>query len=153
MSLNILKGALDSSNRRWISWNTDSRILRSEGIPDRFEFKGAAVFITNIKFEHVRSKKLRSHLDALESRCHYMDLEMDTQREKMLWIHNIVQKGMLDRYEFEPVVVAEVLEFISTNKDRLRELSLRMVLKISDLRKAFPKSWMAMAQTTCMKRG
>jgi hypothetical protein len=153
LSLNILKGALDSSNRRFISWNTDSRILRSEGIPDRFEFKGAAIFITNIKFEHVRSKKLRSHLDALESRCHYMDLEMDTQREKMLWIHNIVQKGMLDRYEFEPAVTAEVLEFINKNKDRLRELSLRMVLKIADLRKAFPKSWTAMAQTTCMKRG
>jgi len=153
LSLNILKGALDSGNRRFISWNTDSRILRSEGIPDRFEFKGAAIFITNIKFEHVRSKKLRSHLDALESRCHYMDLEMDTQREKMLWIKNIVEKGMLDRYEFEPVVVQEVLDFINKNKDRLRELSLRMVLKIADLRKAFPKAWTAMAQTTCMKRG
>lgn len=152
LSLNILKGALDSSARRWISWNTDSRILRSEGIPDRFEFKGAAVFITNIKFEHVRSKKLRSHLDALESRCHYMDLEMDTQREKMLWINNIVSRGMLDRYEFEPVTVQTVLDFIDENKDRLRELSLRMVLKISDLRKAFPNSWMAMAQTTCMRR-
>jgi hypothetical protein len=153
LSLNILKGALDSNQRRFISWNTDSRILRSEGIPDRFEFKGAAIFITNIKFEHVRSKKLRSHLDALESRCHYMDLEMDTQREKMLWIHNIVERGMLDRYEFNKPVVAEVLEFINKNKDRLRELSLRMVLKIADLRKAFPKSWTAMAQTTCMRRG
>jgi hypothetical protein len=153
LSLNILKGALDSNQRRFISWNTDSRILRSEGIPDRFEFKGAAIFITNIKFEHVRSKKLRSHLDALESRCHYMDLEMDTQREKMLWIHNIVERGMLDRYEFDKPVVAEVLEFINKNKDRLRELSLRMVLKIADLRKAFPKSWTAMAQTTCMRRG
>ena len=152
LSLNILKGALDSSNRRFISWNTDSRILRSEGIPDRFEFKGSAVFITNIKFEFVRSKKLRSHLDALESRCHYMDLEMDTQREKMLWIRNIVDRGMLDRYEFEDVTKQIVLDFISTNKDRLRELSLRMVLKIADLRKAFPSSWEAMAQTTCMKR-
>ena len=153
LSLNILKGALDSNARRFISWNTDSRILRSEGIPDRFEFKGAAIFITNIKFEHVRSKKLRSHLDALESRCHYMDLEMDTQREKMLWIHNIVQQGMLERYEFGEEAKAEVLAFINQNKDALRELSLRMVLKISDLRKAFPKSWTAMARTTCMKRG
>ena len=152
LSLNILKGALDSSAKRWISWNTDSRILRSEGIPDRFEFKGAAVFITNIKFEHVRSKKLKSHLNALESRCHYMDLEMDTEREKMLWIHNIVQKGMLDRYEFEPAVVQEVLEYINAYRDRLRELSLRMVLKIADLRRAFPAAWQAMAETTCMRR-
>jgi hypothetical protein len=58
----------------------------------------------------------------------------------------------LDRYEFEPVTVQTVLDFIDENKDRLRELSLRMVLKISDLRKAFPNSWMAMAQTTCMRR-
>jgi hypothetical protein len=152
LSLNILKGALDSNARRFISWNTDSRILRSEGIPDRFEFKGAAIFITNIKFEHVRSKKLRSHLDALESRCHYMDLEMDTSREKLLWIKAIVETGMLDRYEFDKSTVAEVVAFINTNKEHLRELSLRMVLKVADLRKAFPKSWQAMARTTCMKR-
>jgi hypothetical protein len=50
LSLNILKGALDSSKKRFIAWNTDSRLLRSEGIPDRFEFKGSAIFITNIKF-------------------------------------------------------------------------------------------------------
>ena len=64
LSLNILKGALDSSKKRFIAWNTDSRLLRSEGIPDRFEFKGAAIFITNIKFEHIKSKRLKDHLDA-----------------------------------------------------------------------------------------
>jgi hypothetical protein len=154
LSLNILKGALDSSARRWISWNTDSRILRSEGIPDRFEFKGAAIFITNIKFEHVKSKRLRDHLDALESRCHYIDLQMDTSREKILRIKQIVSDGMLDRYDFdEPELIkAELVDFIEANKDKLRELSLRMVLKLADLRKSFPRNWQAMARTTCMKR-
>ena len=153
LSLNILKGALDSSARRFISWNTDSRILRSEGIPDRFEFCGSAIFITNIKFEHVRSKTLRSHLDALESRCHYIDLQMDTQREKILRIQQVVDKGnMLERYEFDKCVEDEVVEFVVDNKDNLRELSLRMVLKVADLRKGFPKSWKSMAKTTCMKR-
>jgi hypothetical protein len=153
LSLNILKGALDSSKKRYIAWNTDSRLLRSEGIPDRFEFKGAAIFITNIKFEHVKSKRLRDHLDALESRCHYIDLQMDTEREKMLRIRQIVGDGMLDEYEFEQVTVDEIVSFIDSNKTRLRELSLRMVLKIADLRKSFPTSWTAMAKTTCMKRG
>ena len=152
LSLNILKGALDSSERRFISWNTDSRLLRSEGIPDRFEFKGAAIFITNIKFEHVRSKKLRDHLDALESRCHYIDLQMDTTREKLLRIKQIVGEGMLDRYDFGDIQKDEVVEFITTNQDKLRELSLRMVLKIADLRKSFPKNWESMAKTTCMRR-
>jgi hypothetical protein len=153
LSLNILKGALDSSARRFISWNTDSRLLRSEGIPDRFEFCGAAIFITNIKFEHVRSKKLRDHLDALESRCHYIDLQMDTNREKILRIKQVVNQGeMLSKYEFEPCVKDEIVEFVETNQDRLRELSLRMVLKIADLRKAFPLSLTDMVKTTCMNR-
>ncbi len=153
LSLNILKGALDSSERRFISWNTDSRLLRSEGIPDRFEFKGAAIFITNIKFDHVRSKKLRDHLDALESRCHYIDLQMDTAREKILRIKQVVREhGMLDRYDFEDCVKDEIVSFVETNKDSLRELSLRMVLKLADLRKSFPKSWTSMAKTTCMRR-
>jgi hypothetical protein len=153
LSLNILKGALDSSKKRYIAWNTDSRLLRSEGIPDRFEFKGAAIFITNIKFEHVKSKRLRDHLDALESRCHYIDLQMDTEREKILRIKQIVGDGMLDEYEFEQVTVDEIVNFIDANKTKLRELSLRMVLKIADLRKSFPTTWTAMAKTTCMKRG
>jgi len=154
LSLNILKGALDSSSKRFISWNTDSRILRGEGIPDRFEFKGAAIFITNIKFEHVKSKRLRDHLDALESRCHYIDLQMDTEREKILRIKQIVGDGMLDCYDFEEqeAAVAEIVEFIDSNKTKLRELSLRMVLKVADLRKSFPTTWQAMATTTCMRR-
>jgi predicted AAA+ superfamily ATPase len=153
LSLNILKGALDSSNKRVIQWNTDSRLLRSEGIPDKFEFKGAAIFITNIKFEHVKSKKLRDHLDALESRCHYIDLQMDTNREKLLRIQQVIKENeMLSRYEFDAVVEDELVEFVVANQDRLRELSLRMVLKLADLRKAFPTTWIAMAKTTCMKR-
>ena len=154
LSLNILKGALDSSKKRYIAWNTDSRLLRSEGIPDRFEFKGAAIFITNIKFEHVRSKKLKDHLDALESRCHYIDLQMDTMREKILRIKQVVNEaGMLDDHDFTDVEKTEVVEFIEANQTKLRELSLRMVLKIADLRKSFPSTWKAMATTTCMRRG
>jgi len=152
LSLNILKGALDSGKKRVISWNTDSRVLRSEGVPDRFEFKAGAIFITNIKFEHVRSKKLRDHLDALESRCHYIDLEMDTTREKILRIEQIVQDGMLDAYEFDEPVKDEIVEFIKQNKDKVRELSLRMVLKIADLKKSFPTNYQAMARTTCFRR-
>ena len=90
LSLNILKAALDTSKKRTIHWNTDSRLLRSEGVPNSFEFKGGAIFITNIKFDNVRSKKLRDHLEALESRCHYLDLTIDTEREKILRIKQIV---------------------------------------------------------------
>lgn len=151
LSLNILKAALDSSKKRRISWNTDSRMLRSEGIPDSFDFNAGAIFITNIKFENVKSKKLQDHLSALESRCHYIDLQMDTEREKVLRIKQIVQDGMLEHYNFQNGEESEVLDFIDDQKTKLRELSLRTVLKISDLRKSFPSNWKEMAQVTCMK--
>ncbi len=152
LALNILKAALDTSKKRKISWNTDSRLLRSEGIPDTFEFKGGAIFITNIKFENVRSKKLQDHLAALESRCHYIDLQMDTDREKVLRIRQIVQDGMLDSYEFEQIAKDEVVNFVEENRSKLRELSLRTVLKVADLRKSFPSNWKSMAEVTVMKR-
>jgi len=151
VALNILKAALDTSKKRTISWNTDSRVLRSEGVPDRFDFKGGAIFITNLKFENVRSKKLQEHLAALESRCHYIDLRMDTDREKVLRIKQIVNDGMLNSYELEDVAKDEVVDFIIENRASMRELSLRTVLKVADLRKSFPTNWQNMAKVTVMK--
>ena len=152
LSLNILKAALDTSSKRMIHWNTDSHLLRREGVPDSFEFQGGAIFITNIKFDHVKSKKLRDHLEALESRCHYLDLTIDTEREKILRIEQVVNEcGMLDKYEFEPYQALEVVDFVKANVARLRELSLRTVLKVADLKHGFPDKWRAVAEVTCMR--
>ena len=152
LSLNILKAALDTSKKRMISWNTDSRILRSEGVPNTFEFKGGAIFITNIKFDHVKSKKLQDHLEALESRCHYLDLTIDTEREKLLRIRQVVtEHGMLDSYELTDEKKLEVVNFVDANKHRMRELSLRTVLKVADLAASFPDKWQAVAEVTCMR--
>jgi hypothetical protein len=151
VSLNLLKGALDTSKKRVISWNTESRVLSEAGLPNSFEFNGGCIFITNINFDHIRSKKLRDHLAALESRCHYLDLGIDTEREKILRIKQIVADGMLAEYDFEPEVEAEIVQFIYDNKSEMRELSLRMVLKIADLRKAMPSRWVQVAKVSCMK--
>ena len=151
LSLNILKAALDSKKTRRIHWNTDSFKLRNEGVPDSFEFKGSAIFITNLKFDKAKGK-IREHLMALESRCHYVDLTIDTEREKMLRIKQIVRDGMLNEYAFAQDLVDEIVDFVDINKKRLRELSLRTVLKVADLAKAFPTKWEAMAENTVMKR-
>jgi hypothetical protein len=152
LSLNILKAALDSSKKRTIHWNTDSRLLRQEGVPNSFEFKGGAIFITNIKFDHVKSKKLKDHLEAIESRCHYLDLTIDTDREKLLRIKQVVRDhGMLDDYKLEDSAKVEVIDFIERNQKRMRELSLRMVLKVADIRASMPAKWQAVAEVTCMR--
>ncbi len=151
LSLNILKAALDTGKKRMIHWNTDSRALREEQIDKSFEFRGGAIFITNIKFDHVRSKKLRDHLEALESRCHYLDLTIDTEREKMLRIKQMITDGMLNRYEFGKEEVDELYEFVYNNASRMRELSLRMMLKVADLKRSFGAKYQDYARATCMK--
>ena len=151
LSLNILKAALDSKKVRKICWNTDSHMLRREGVPDQFEFAGSVIFITNIKFDNVKSKKLRDHLEALESRCHYIDLTIDTLREKLLRIQQIVKDGMLNSYALDDATKQQVVQYIWDHKRRLREVSLRTVLKIADLAKAFPEQWQDMATSTVLK--
>jgi predicted AAA+ superfamily ATPase len=152
VSLNLLKGALDSGKKRKISWLSESSSLRREGIPDSFEFKGSAIFITNLKFDKMKSQKLRDHLDALQSRCHYLDLTLDTMRDKILRIKQIAKDGVLFAdYDFEPEVQDEIIDFMDTNQNRLREMSLRMAIKIADLRRMSMLNWKRLAETTCMK--
>ena len=151
LSLNILKAALDSKKTRTIHWNTDSFKLRNEGVPDSFKFEASAIFITNLKFDKVKGK-LREHLNALESRCHYMDLTIDTERDKMLRIKQVIQDGMLNEYKLSDEVKEEIIDFVDINRNRLRELSLRTVLKVADLAVAFPNKWEAMAENTVMCR-
>lgn len=155
LSLNILKAALDSGKRRRISWNSDSSLLRREDVPSSFDFKGSAIFITNLKFENVKSKKLQDHLEALQSRCHFLDLTIDTERDKILRIkqvHRDANGGLFADYGFEDHVSESILNFMERNKTKLRELSMRMALKLADLVKISPSNWQVLAESTCMRR-
>ena len=152
LSLNILKAALDSGKKRRIYWNSDSAMLRREGVPDMFDFKGSCIFITNLQFQNLKSKKLQDHLEALQSRCHFIDLTLNTLRDRFLRIKQIYRKGELFAdYDFTQEQGDEVINFMEANQNRLREISLRMALKIADLTKVSSDNWKALASTTCMK--
>ena len=154
LSLNILKAALDSGKTRRICWNSDSRLLREEGIPNTFNFNGSAIFITNLKFGNLKSKKLQDHLEALQSRCHFLDLTIDGDRDKMLRIkqvHRDADGGLFKDYDFNEEQSQIVIDFMWDNHTKLREVSLRMCLKIADLVKISPGNWKNLARTTCMK--
>jgi hypothetical protein len=151
-SLGLLKGALDSSGPRTIGWHKESRVLRDAGVPNSFSFKGGIIFITNIKFSNIKSSKLKDHIAALESRCHYIDLTIDTEREKMLRIRQIVTDGLLDPYDFSSDEHSMIIDFIDTNRQRFRELSLRTVLKAADLYRSFPDNWQRVASISMMKK-
>ena len=126
-------------------------MLHNEGIPDKFEFKGSIIFITNLKFEKTRGK-IKDHLDAIMSRCHYLDLTLDTMHEKWLRCKQIVTDGMLNEYKFSETEQSDLLDYIHTNRNKLREMSLRMVLKIADLKKMNGEKWKRYVEMTCMRR-
>jgi len=151
VSLNLLKAALDSGKKRMISWNTESSALRREGVPEKYEFCGSIIFITNLKFDKTRGK-IKDHLAAIMSRCHYLDLTMDTMRDKMLRVKQIVRDGMLSEYKMDEKSEQEIVNFMEDNKTKLREVSLRMVTKLADLFKMSPERWKSLAENTCIKR-
>lgn len=151
-SLNILKAALDSKKIRKVCWNKDSRILENNDIPNNFEYKGGIIFITNLDFTNVRSPRIANHLEAIVSRCHYMQLGINTMREKLIHIKDVVERyDMFNGYGFDENEKAEVVKYVELNAEKLREMSLRTVLKVADLRKAMPENWSKFADKNVLK--
>jgi len=73
-------------------------------------------------------------------------------RDKVLRIKQIAQDGALFAdMDLDKIAQDEIIEFMDTNQNKLREMSLRMAIKVAQLRKSFPLNWKRMAQTTCMK--
>ena len=152
VALNLLKGALDSGKKRKISWLSESSALRREGVPESFTFNGSVIFITNLKFDSLKSQKLKDHLEALQSRCHYLDLTLDSVRDKILRIQQVSQDtDLFEDMDLNREAQEEVIDFMHDNQNKLREISLRMAIKIAQLRKSFPLKWKEMSRVTCMK--
>jgi len=152
LSLNLLKAALDSGKKRRICWNTESRVLRENDIPNHFDFEGSVIFLTNLNFERTKASKIADHLKAIMSRCHYLDLEIGNQRDLLLRVKQVVRDGMLASYDFNKQEEHDLLAYFFDNADYLREISLRMVTKLADLVKMQPGNWREFAEATCLKR-
>jgi hypothetical protein len=58
---------------------------------------------------------------------------------------------MLKTYSLPKDTEDSIVSFVDENKRQLREISLRTVLKIADLAKAFPENWKDMAKQTVLK--
>lgn len=156
LSLSLLKAALDSSKKRILSWNKQSWIRNiDDAPPDRFEYRGGIIFITNLDFTQCRSKVLKPHLDAMLSRCHYLSLDVNTIRDKFLRIKDVtLNSDMLADYEFSSDEKNYILDYMKANMNNLRELSLRTVIKIADVikMKGIDGNWQNIVNLTVLKR-
>jgi hypothetical protein len=154
ISLNLLKAVCDTTERRRVSWLSEGKLIDEETaelIPRTFDFEGSIIFISNYDFDAMidRGHKLAPHLQAMISRSHYIDLSMKTRRDYLVRIRQVVKQGLLNFLNANER--KEVTEFINKNNERLRELSLRMALKIGSLRKQSPENWERLATVTCCK--
>lgn len=153
VSLNLLKAVCDTTERRRVSWLSEGILIDEETadrIPRSFDFDGTIIFISNYDFDAMIDKghKLAPHLQALVSRSHYIDLAMKTRKDYLVRIRQVIKQGLLSDLSFNER--SDVIMFIENNHESLRELSLRMALKLGNIRKTTP-NWDKIAKITCCK--
>jgi hypothetical protein len=135
VSLNLLKGALDSYSKRIISWRAD---IRDEDLPTTFEFRGRVVFISNLA---------STQLDqAILTRSMVVDLSMTAQQkvERMYWL--LEQSDFMP--EYDSTIKKDAMLLIDTLKDSVKELSLRTLIQVTKIRKSSEKNWKNLAEYT-----
>jgi hypothetical protein len=153
-ALNLLKAVCDTTETRKVSWLAETNMVDAEGverIPRSFTFNGSIIFITNLDFDQLieRGHKLAPHLEALVSRSHYIDLAMKSRNDYLIRIRQVVKQGLLNN--MSAIERDDVIQFIEANSDKLRELSLRMAIKLANVRKTNPTNWRRTAHITCCK--
>jgi hypothetical protein len=132
-ALNLLKGALDSYDKRIITWNTS---ISDDGLPRVFEFKGGVVFVSNMQADKISQ--------AIRSRSMNVDLSMTTD-QKIERMETIMATN-----EFMPGVSfnvkADALAVIRDKKKIAREITLRTLIKVSKIRNTGSSNWKQLAK-------
>lgn len=155
-TLAMLKAVCDSTERRRVSYLSEFNMVDEESadvIPRSFQFDGTIVFITNLDFDSIIEKgnKLAPHLSAMVSRSHYIDLAMKTRRDYFIRIKQVVNQGLLSAKGLNRHQEVTVMRFIEKHQDKLREMSLRVAIKLADLVKTHPDRFEVMAKVTVCK--
>ncbi len=135
VSLNLLKGALDSYSKRIISWRAD---IRDEDLPTTFEFKGRIVFISNLASSQIDQ--------AIITRSMAVDLSM-TKMQKIERMRHLLNTGEF-MPEFDKAEKQDAMDLIESVKDTVKELSLRTLIQVTKIRKSAGKNWKDLAEYT-----
>lgn len=118
---NLLKAALESSQKRVITWGAE--FAEREELPNRFQFTGQVIFISNLS--------LAKFPQALLSRSMKVDLTLSTE-EKVSRIEHVLNEIDADSSD-----KSAVLSFIKTHAAKFTDLNIRSAMNILMLRKQF----------------
>lgn len=152
-ALNLLKAVCDTTKVRNVSWLSESRMVdeNDDRLPRSFVFKGSIIFITNLDFDDLINKghKLTPHLQALVSRSHYIDLGLKSKQDYLVRIRQVIEQGMLE--QFSDNDREELYSFMVEKQNSLRELSLRMAIKLASIKTTDACNWKKIATVTCCR--
>lgn len=130
VAINILKSALDSYDKRTITWM--AKMNKADDYPQQFDFTGQIIFISNKKKESIDT--------AILSRSLTVDLTMsgDEKIERMSHIiQNILPEVSID-------IKLDALSFLADNKDH-KNVNMRTLIMITKMRQCNPTGWRQMA--------
>jgi len=130
---NLLKGALDSYSKRYISWNAD---MRDDDLPRSFEFTGSIVFVSNMNLEKIDQ--------AIRTRSLVVDLSM-TEGQKLERMEVIANS---DEFlpEISPVSKSLALEFLKSNLGKIPNMSLRSLIAVTKIANTGNSDWKNLAK-------
>lgn len=154
-ALNLLKGALDTGRTRQISWLGAGKFLEQEGADDTFEFNGTVIFITNHNFDERIAKggKMAVHYEALISRSMYLDLGIHDMREVIIRIKQVIAKSdMMKKLGVTKAQTDHMMDWLMTNKNELRKVDLRTMIKLAQAMKASKTGWQKIAKAALCRR-
>lgn len=129
---NILKAALGSEEKRIVHWGAE--FPESESLPNRFEFIGKIVFISNLSQDKFPQ--------ALLSRSMRVDLSLNTS-EKLERI-----KQVFDSLPGDDDEKVEVLSFVDKYAEMATDLNIRSALAILKLKRDIGEDWEKLALYT-----
>ena len=130
VAVNILKSALDSYDKRTISWM--SKVSKSDEYPQHFDFTGRIIFISN---------KSKDKIDeAILTRSLTVDLTM-TPDDKISRMEAILG-SILPEYDMADKRAA--LEFLKSVKDEV-SLNMRMLIMVTKMCLQYPDTWRNLA--------
>ena len=121
-ALNILKGALDSYDTRWVSWNSEMK--ETDDLPRTFEFTGSIIFISNMDQNSIDQ--------AVRSRSMMIDLSMNDAQKIDRMQHIALQDNFMEGFSAEHKM--DALNLLREIKDEVKEISLRTLMSVTKIR-------------------
>jgi archaellum component FlaC len=152
--LNLLKAALETDDERIITYMSSSQVLRDNGIPTQFDFKGKVVFITNKDLVKISESKsaLAPHVGALMTRGTFVDLQIHDNESIMIHIENVMRTtNIVKSLNISQDISDQILDFMMEHSDNLRMPSLRMPIQIAGYYMEHPTKWKRLAIRNCLK--